>query len=507
MTSRRTVSLRLAVLAALALAVGALLGGIWLGGQTNVLPRPLQGGIFESRRPAVVNQALNILATRYYRPLERSLLIDQALSGMVASLDDPYSRHLDAQAYRERNEPPKQDVGGIGITTIPEPRGLRVRRVFPDSPAAKAGVLPGDLIVKVGSTSLADQPDHGSGLIQGPVGTAVELTLRRGDADRAISMKRAHVVMPVVTWQMLTYQRRRIGHLILTGFSEGANDHLRAALRSGLDAGAQAIILDLRGNGGGLINESIDIASAFVQHGEIMSAEERGKPRRVYMAKRDAIGPRIPMVVLVDHGTASAAEILTSALQDHGRAEVVGTETHGKGVFQVTQRLINGGALDITVGRYFSPNGHNLGGDGARPGPGITPNVHADDDPMTPRDEALAVAERTVTDRLSSCQPIIHGWWRRRRPWPTGCPLAEACCIATSTSSLPTGSLAMRARFSCAAFGWSRTSPSRADLMRPRSSMRRCARGRARSDCCPSRSIPRRASSLATSRRPSVTSG
>jgi carboxyl-terminal processing protease len=96
------------------------------------------------------------------------------------------------------------------------------------------------------------------------------------------------------------------------------------------------------------------------------------------------------MVVLVDHGTASAAEIVTAALQERGRAEVVGTETYGKGVFQVTEPLVNGGAVDITVGKYFTPDGHNLGGGGARPGPGITPNVYA------PPDEALAAAERTV---------------------------------------------------------------------------------------------------------------
>jgi carboxyl-terminal processing protease len=102
------------------------------------------------------------------------------------------------------------------------------------------------------------------------------------------------------------------------------------------------------------------------------------------------------MVVLVDHGTASAAEIVTAALQDSGRAQVVGAETYGKGVFQVTTRLINGGALDLSVGKYFSPNGHNLGGGGARPGPGITPNVDALDDPRTSPDEALAVAQRAV---------------------------------------------------------------------------------------------------------------
>jgi carboxyl-terminal processing protease len=211
-----------------------------------------------------------------------------------------------------------------------------------------------------------------------------------------ISVERANIAVPVASWQMVNYHHLRIGHLTFTRFSDGSGDKLRTEVRDALDAGAQGLILDLRGNGGGLVRVAINVASIFITHGEIMSAEERGQPRRVYMAQDDAIAPHIPMVALVDHGTASAAEIVTGALRDRGRAEVVGTETYGKGVFQAPQRLSNGGALDITVGKYFTPNGQNPGGGGARPGPGIAPNVYARDDPQTPADEALAVAERTV---------------------------------------------------------------------------------------------------------------
>ncbi len=397
-TSHRTVRRRLAGLGAIALALIALLVGIWLGGHPSDLPSPLRGSFLESRSLVLVNQALNVLTTRYYRPLKRTSLVDQGLSGMMASLDDPYSRYLDPDMYRTRDEEPQQDLGGIGITTIAEPRGLRVRSVVENSPAAGAGLTGGDLIIKVGSTSLADEAaDRGTELIRGPIGTKVQLTFLRDDVQHVVSVERARIVAPVASWQMVTYQDLRIGHLTFTGFTEGSGDKLRTVVRAALDAGAQALILDLRGNGGGLISEAINVASIFVPHGEIMAAEERGKPRRVYMARDDAIAPRIPMVVLVDEGTASSAEIVTAALQDRGRAEVVGTETYGKGVFQVTERLINGGALDITVGKYFTPNGQNLGGGGARPGSGITPNVHAVDDPRTQPDEALIAAERTVT--------------------------------------------------------------------------------------------------------------
>lgn len=397
MTSNRILRRILAGLSAIVVALIILLAGVWWGGHPSALPSPLRGSFFQNRSLVLVNQALDILTTRYYRPLTRSGLVDHGLSGMVAGLDDRYSHYLDPQMYRDRNQPPQRDQGGIGITTVAEADGLRVSDVFENSPAARAGLMPGDLIVKVGATSLADHADNsGIEMIRGPIGTRVEITFRRGGTDHAVSIERAKIVQPVASLRMVTYDGTRIGHLTFTGFSEDSGDKLRAQVRTALDAGAQALILDLRGNGGGLISEAINVASIFISHGEIMSAVERGQPRRVYTARDDAIAPRIPMVVLVDEGTASSAEIVTAALQDNHRAQVVGTETYGKGVFQVTERLVNGGAIDLTVGKYFTPNGQNLGGGGARPGSGISPNVYARNDPDTPADEALTVAERTV---------------------------------------------------------------------------------------------------------------
>ena len=396
-----------ALLAGFLAAIVVLLAGIWLGGHPSNLPWPLRGGFFESRNLPLVSQTLNVLTTRYYRGLNRSSLVDGALSGMVASIDDPYSQYLDPRAYRERRDQSRQEVAGIGITATPEPSGLRVKNVIKDSPAASAGLISGDLITKVGSVSLVDQADNrGTDLIRGPVGTHVELTFLRGEVKHVVSIERAKIVVPVATWEMLTYRHLRIAHVKLTGFTPGSGDELRGEVQAAVDSHAQALILDLRGNGGGLVDEAINVASTFISNGEIMSAEERGRRRRVYMARGDAIAAHIPMVVLVDHGTASAAEIVTGALQDHGRARVVGAETYGKGVFQVTERLINGGAVDITVGKYFTPNGHNLGGGGARPGPGITPNVYASGD------KALAVAERAW--RPTPLDPMQDGYGRLR---------------------------------------------------------------------------------------------
>jgi carboxyl-terminal processing protease len=171
---------------------------------------------------------------------------------------------------------------------------------------------------------------------------------------------------------------------------------LRADAQRALRGGAQALILDLRENGGGLLTEAVNVASIFIPDGTIVSTSGRSQPRQVYLAQGNAIAPKLPMVVLVDRDTASAAEIVTGALKDRGRAEVVGTHTYGKGVFQEIQPLPNGGALDITVGEYFTPNGQNLGGGGVREGAGISPNVYAANNPAATSDHALSVAERVV---------------------------------------------------------------------------------------------------------------
>ncbi len=168
--------------------------------------------------------------------------------------------------------------------------------------------------------------------------------------------------------------------------------------------GAQALILDLRDNGGGLLEQAVATASIFIQSGTIVSTDGRSIPRQVYLAKGDAIPASIPLVVLVNRDTASSAEIVSAALQQRGRATLVGTHTYGKGVFQEIQPLLNGGALDFTVGEYFTPDGENLGAGGksktpsgrwVQRGPGIAPNVEANG-----AAHQLAVAERVAVSKL-----------------------------------------------------------------------------------------------------------
>jgi carboxyl-terminal processing protease len=375
-----------------------LLLGIWLGGHPNLLPSPLRTALVQNSNERLVSEVLDLLSRDYYRPVNRAQLTNQGLSSAIASLNDPYSHYYDPTAYHAFMNNTNPHLSGIGIDVLVEPGGLRVIDVFPRSPAARAGLSRGDLIVQVGSTSLAKRSaDFGSSLIQGRAGTTVTLTALRNGSTRVVSIVRANLVVPVTSESLLTYHGVKVGVVQLTSFTQGAGAEVRAEVAKALQAQARALILDLRENGGGLLDEAVNVASIFIPDGTIVSTDGRTQPRQVYLAKGGAIATGIPLVVLVDRGTASAAEIVSGALQDRGRAKLVGTRTYGKGVFQEIEPLSNGGALDITVGEYFTPSGRNLGGGGVREGVGIKPNVYAIDNPHTAQDEALQAAERTVT--------------------------------------------------------------------------------------------------------------
>ena len=375
--------------------------GIWLGGHPSALPSPLRGAFFQDNPNRLENQVLGSLTQNYYRPLNRSTLVDKGLAAMVASLNDPYSHYFDPTDYQSFLNQSDPHLSGIGIDVLLDPHGLRVMDVFAGSPAARAGLARGDLIVRVGSTSLANRSAaFGSRLIKGRAGTRVALTVQRNGAPRLITVTRADIQVPVTAERMLSYEHIRIGYVELTSFTQGSGDEVKAQVRKALASHAQALILDLRENGGGLLQEGVNVASVFIPDGTIVSTRGRSQPTQVYVARGNAVAPTIPLVVLVDKGTASAAEIVTGALQDRGRAKVVGTHTYGKGVFQEISPLPNGGALDITVGEYFTPSGRNLGGGGVRQGAGITPNISAIDNPHTATDEALTVAERTVAAQV-----------------------------------------------------------------------------------------------------------
>jgi carboxyl-terminal processing protease len=382
----------------LALLPILLLTGIWLGGHPSALPGFARDALVGDSEGRVYDEALDAIADNYYRRVDKSELLDESLSAGVKSLDDRFSAYFDPQDYKEFEEATEGAFEGVGMTVQQDPRGLKVLTVFDRSPAKRGGLRAGDVITHVDRRSIAGKSSQqATTLIKGKAGTAVTLTVVTGKrAPRTVRLERARVDVPVVRAEMRESGGRKVAHVRLASFTSGAHGELRRAIDGLLERGAEGVVLDLRDNGGGLLNEAVLTASIFIPEGTIVSTKGRARPRRVFEATGDPIDVDVPVVVLVDRDSASASEIVTGALQDRDRAEVVGTRTFGKGVFQEIRRLSNGGALDITVGEYFTPKGRNLGGGGVDQGAGIQPDVKAEDDARTKRDEALAVAVRTL---------------------------------------------------------------------------------------------------------------
>src|SRR5581483_1140937 len=307
MASRR--SRRPTLASKLAIGLIVLLIGIWLGGHPSWLPSPIRGAFVDKGDNPLVNQVLNLLERDYYRPINRTQLVNKGLAGMVASLDDPYSHYYDPSAYQGFLNQSNPHLSGIGVDVLPERRGLRVIDVFPGSPAAKSGVARGDLIVAVGGTSLASRAKLGPSLIKGKAGTRVTLTVLNGTRKHVVTLVREDLVVPVASGTIVTYRGIKLGAVALASFTAGSGEELKAQVEKVLHQGARGLILDLRDNPGGLLNEAVNVASIFIPDGTIVSTDGRAQPRQVYVAKGGAISTSIPVVVLVNRGTASAAEI------------------------------------------------------------------------------------------------------------------------------------------------------------------------------------------------------
>jgi carboxyl-terminal processing protease len=375
------------------IAIIALGMGIYLGGHPSSLPGPVRDALVQDTEGRVYDEAIDTLSRDYYRNVDRKQLLDQSLDRAVRSLDDRFSNYFAPHDYADFQQATEGRFEGVGMTVEPVDNGLRVITVYKGSPADVGGLKSGDVITHVNGHSLAgSSSEESTTQIKGPAGTEVKLTVRSGKDTRVLTLKRAEVAIPVVQSEMRRADGHKIAYVHLAGFTAGAGDSVRAAVKKLLDQGATSVVLDLRDNGGGLLNEAVSVSSIFLPDGRVVSTKGRARPERVYNATGGAINSDIPVVVLVNDHSASASEIVTGALQDRHRAEVVGTRTFGKGVFQEIEPLSNGGALDITVGEYFLPSGRNLGGGGVKRGAGVTPDVKAKDNPKTPKDEALLAA-------------------------------------------------------------------------------------------------------------------
>jgi carboxyl-terminal processing protease len=378
-------------LAALVLCLILLFAGIYLGGHPSGLPGFLRDPLVGDQDTRVVKEAIDTVNSTYYRKIPKKDLSNKAIAGIVSSLDDRFSNYFDPKSYAKFQLQQSGEFAGIGVQVTRVADGLRIVEVYDGSPAKEAKLKAGDVVVAVDGRSLKGKTSDASvALIQGHIGSDVKLTVASGAKRRDVTLRRSTISVPAITSAERTVKGKKYAVIRLDQFSSGAHGELDAALRKALKDGAKGIVFDLRDNPGGLVTEAQLVASAFLKDGKIVTTKGRAVPSRTLSAVGDPIAPKTPLVVLVNRNSASAAEIVAGALQDRKRAELVGTRTFGKGVFQEVLELSNGGALDITAGQYFLPSGRNLGGAGVSTGSGLTPDVEAQDDPKTLKvDEGL----------------------------------------------------------------------------------------------------------------------
>jgi carboxyl-terminal processing protease len=366
-----------------AAVVAALVVGIVVGGQVHSV-RDAVDDVFGSSSPDATSQAIDVIHDDYFHTVDDADLENASIASIIDHIKkryhDRFSHYFTPSEYNQFKQGSK--LSGVGIAVTEVQQGLRVATVYKHTPAREAGIQPGEVITGVNGDSIAGKDaDAVTGRIRGPAGTDVTLTIADRDGKtREVTVTRREVEVPQVTGHLEEVGGKKLGYVRLAGFFPGAHGELRQEVERLYSQGAQGLVLDLRGNGGGLLTEGILVSSIFVPDGTIVSTHGRTQHTRTFDATGDAL-PRHPMVVLINGDTASASEIVTAALEQSGIAKVVGTTSFGKGTFQEVIPLQNGGALDLTVGEYLTRNGTSINGIG------IAPQVKAKDNPKTKPDE------------------------------------------------------------------------------------------------------------------------
>ena len=320
----------------------------------------------------------------YLNDYEEKDLVEGAYQGYVDGLGDPYSVYMRKEAYDSWMASTTGNYSGVGITFAKNDNGqYEVISINPDSPAEKAGVKTGDFILEVDGKTFNDA-DIMAAAIRGKKGTDVTLKMFHDGKENDVTMTRDDIVLKSVDWKMLDGD---IGYIQINSFIENTGSDFSAALDSVESKGAKGLILDLRDNGGGLVDACVEVADEFLDEGVVCYVEDKNGNTETY----DAVDgkTKIPTVVLINEASASSSEILAGAMKDNG-FEIVGTKSFGKGIIQTTLEMGDGSALKLTIMQYLSPDKHVIHKKG------IKPTVKVKDNEKTEEDEQLDKAEELL---------------------------------------------------------------------------------------------------------------
>jgi len=335
------------------------------------------------------------LADNYYRELGPRVLSRETIPELLEALDDPNTEYLTAAEYTSLKNRTSRSYSGVGLTVEPSRAGLVVTSALL-GPAREAGVRPGDIIVRIeGRPAGSLTFDQSINLIKGEKGTVAHLTVRRESGSRVrFTVVRSDVAVPSLSSRLVRFDDTKIGYVRLLSFPDSSAQRVHDATKSLVERGAKGVILDLRDNPGGLLTEAVRTASVFMEKGIVCTVSGLHQEETVYEVTGGAEFPRLPVTVLVNGGSASAAEIVAAALADNERAVVVGQRTYGKASVQSIRPLSAGRALKLTTATYLTPSGGDLAGHGIRP------SVKVDNDPLTRRDEMIRAAEQVLDKQL-----------------------------------------------------------------------------------------------------------
>ena len=377
----------LVALAGITVVFASFSVGFTLGAGDPALPFTNDGDDDQLR---LIEDAFEKIRTSSADPPTGKELARGAIEGMVEVLQagaDPYAFFYTPDGYRSFQELTTGRFSGIGVWLKEKGSDLEIVSVLPSTPAVRAGLRRGDVITEIDGRSVDDlTSDDAVARIKGPKGTEVTLGIRRDQSSLNFTITRAEIELPNVLARVVEGD---LGYLRLFGFARGAGDQVRDEIDAFVDEGVKGVVLDLRDNGGGLFSEAVDVASAFIEDGEIVTYKQRSEDDVVYDAEGEAF-EGLPLVVLVNEGTASASEIVAGALQDRDRAMVIGTTTYGKGSVQEVLPLQDSSALKLTIARYFTPGGHDISGHG------IEPDVVVDARPGIQRQRAIEILKGIV---------------------------------------------------------------------------------------------------------------
>ena len=323
-------------------------------------------------------EVLEKINKEYVDEINQSKSMDSAINGLLQSLD-PYSAYMSPEIFQEMQTETSGEFGGLGIEVSMESGVVKVISPIDDTPASKAGIKAGDYIVKINNTqvqgkSLSEAVD----LMRGPVGSSIELTVRRRGVKKALTFNITREIIEVQSVKSDLLENN-IGYIRLTSFNDNSSQQIKKQIKKLKEnENLKAFILDLRNNPGGLLSQAIKIADFFLENGEIVSTKSRKKSEnRKWFARKGDITDGKTLLVLINYGSASASEIVAGALKDHKRAILLGESSYGKGSVQSIIPLKNKGAIRLTVAKYYLPSGKSISEVGVRPD--IEVNEEGDD--------------------------------------------------------------------------------------------------------------------------------